>query len=88
MTQLVSVCSVSSYLEDVIGLTRQDEISVEFAFRRNKFIRDVEGMHLALAQKKGIRRATVFALRQRHCLELISKMFWEGHGSSRATQRQ
>jgi hypothetical protein len=41
MLQLVSVCFVSSYLEDVIGLTRQDDISAEFAFRGNKFIRGV-----------------------------------------------
>ena len=58
MLQLVSVWPVS-YFEDVIGLTRQDEISVKFAFRGNTFIRGVEGIRLTMTLKKGIRRATI-----------------------------
>ena len=72
MTQLVSVCSVSSYLEDVIGLTRRDEISAEFAFCGTKFICSVEVMRLAMGVEERNSSANYCALRQCYYLEPIS----------------
>jgi hypothetical protein len=40
---------LNGYLKGVIGLSRHDEISVEFAFRGSKFICGVEAMPLTIA---------------------------------------
>jgi hypothetical protein len=75
-------------LEDVIDLTRQNEISEEFPSRGNNFIRGVKGMRLAMTLKKGIRRATIARYDNAITQNLSHKWLWEGHGFSRAAQSQ
>ena len=48
---LLNIC-----LQGVTALTRHNEISSEFAFRRSRFIRAAEAMAFTIARDEGIRK--------------------------------